>query len=723
MAFMVLLGMMGMGISLIPMPAEMRVGSGVLKLNEHAEVTFGAGCEWEAASLARDLHARSAQTAERQTGGIDLRLNPSLSDLGEEGYKLEVRGQGIFIEAKTAAGAFYATQTVRQLLRDSREVPWMEIMDKPRFVWRGMHLDCSRHFFTVEEIKKYLDYLAAYKFNVFHWHLIDEGGWRMEVRKYPRLTEIGAWRTAHEGEIWNYANLEFPGKVSGKRVYGGFYSQAQIRDIVRYAALRHITIVPEIEMPGHCLPALVAYPEVTCSVEKRAERPYRTTAYCAGKEKTFEFLEGVLDEVMELFPSKVIHIGGDEVDQFYWANCPDCQKRMQAEGLKDTHELQSYFIRRIEKYLNDHGRMLMGWDEILEGGLAPNAMVMSWRGIEGGIAAAKAGHQVVMSPTSHCYFDYGYDGTSTEHVYGYEPVPAALSSEEARFVLGAQANVWTEWMPNFARVQTMIFPRMLAMAELLWTPAQNRDWPDFSQRLNGFYKLFSDEGISFYVQPPTTEAGLMVFQDACDVTFAGVNLPGIELRYTTDGTVPNGASPVYTGPIHIEKECVVTAGYLQAGKLLTKPVSVVCKRGVSNFQTAKGIAFDVYQRRFDKIPDFDSLTPNSSGTTDRFSIEGFESQPAVAFRWRGVINIPRDGVYRFILGSDDGSRLTLAGAVVVDNDFLQAYTERTGSAFLLKGQYPFEIGYFDAGGARGFGAFVTGPGMERTRLENLIARE
>lgn len=650
------------------------------------------------------------------SGLIDFTTDPSLA---KEAYRLTVSKDRITIQASSAGGFEYGAQTLRQWIERSRDIPIMTVEDHPRFAWRGMHLDCSRHFFTVPEIKTYIDDLARYKFNVFHWHLIDEGGWRMESKKFPRLTEVGAWRTKRD-EVWNYNTLEFPGKDSGKPLYGGFYTQDEIRDIVKYATARSITIVPEIEMPGHCLPALVAYPEVTCNVVKAPNRSYRTTAYCAGKEATFKFLEGVLDEVCALFPSKVIHIGGDEVDQFYWANCPDCKARMAAEHLPSTHELQSYFVKRMEKVLIKKGRSLMGWDEILEGGLAPQAAVMSWRGVAGGIAAAKAKHDVVMSPTSHCYFDFGYDATSTEHVYSYEPIPTALTKGEAKYVLGAQANVWTEWMPNFARVQAMIFPRVTAMSEVLWTAPDKKDYRDFTRRLSGVYAWLSKTGRSFYAEGPKAASGLIIFDQFCDVDFTYTSIPGCALRFTTDGTAPTAKSSVYTGSIRMTQPGKIIAATFINGKPTDGVAVVECKRRSSDVKVAHGLAVKMIAKAFSSCRDVGG-DATSETTADKFDISPFLANKAFAVVWTGTIRIPVSGKYTFTLTSDDGSQLAIDGALVVDNDGLHSAILKSGTAVLEAGVYPVKITYFDAGDARSFKAAFSGPGVKGP-LESLVTK-
>lgn len=438
-------------------------------------------------------------------------------DEDKEYYNLKVTKKGISIEAKTDAGLFYAVQTLIQLLplkNDVRiEIPCVEIVDAPRYKWRGMHLDCSRHFFTKEEVKKYIDYLAMYKMNTFHWHLTDDQGWRIEIKKYPLLTQISSQRkeTIIGKPVDSRGKPLKDVKYDGKP-YGGFYSQEDIREIVAYAGQRHITIVPEVEMPGHSLAALAAYPQYSCTggpFETYTTWGVSDDVYCAGNDSTFTFLENILSEVLELFPGKYIHIGGDECPKERWQKCVKCQKRMADEKLKDEGELQSYFIERIEKYINSKGRQIIGWDEILEGGLAPNASVMSWRGTQGGIAAAKQNHYVVMTPGKPCYFDHYQvkDRTAepmaiggfnpVDSVYNYDPTPKSLSPAEQKYILGAQGNVWTEYITDFKQVEYMALPRMSALSEVLWTKPENKNYKNFILRLKMHSKLLDLRNINY----------------------------------------------------------------------------------------------------------------------------------------------------------------------------------------------------------------------------------
>jgi len=428
--------------------------------------------------------------------------------LGSEGYELQVTPTAVTLAASSPAGIFYGQQTLRQLRTAEGALPCCRIWDKPRFSWRGLMLDVSRHFFTKEEIKHFLDVMALHKFNVFHWHLVDDQGWRVEIKRYPRLTEIGAWRNGIGFGLDAGASRNY--RVDGR--YGGFFTQDDVREIVAHAASRHITVVPEIELPGHSTAALAAHPEFSCSGGPYAietQGGICAGVYCAGQDAAFQFLETILGEVIALFPSQYIHIGGDEVPKDNWQKCPRCQQRIRGEGLKNEAELQSYFIKRIEKFINARGRRLIGWDEILEGGLAPNATVMSWRGVAGGIAAANAGHDVVMTPTTHCYFDFyqdrggqplaaGYQGVlPLEKVYEFEPIAAEIPADKAHHVLGGGGNLWTECMPNYGHLQFMAYPRACALAETLWSPKDSRNYANFQARLKTHTKLLETLGVTY----------------------------------------------------------------------------------------------------------------------------------------------------------------------------------------------------------------------------------
>ncbi len=448
---------------------------------------------------------------------------------GALAYRLNVTKNGVRIEANFDESAFHAVQSLIQLLPVTQAattpIPYVAIFDKPRFEYRGMHLDVGRHYEPVWFIKKYIDYLALHKINIFHWHLTEDQGWRIEIKKYPALTTVGSKRN---GTIIG----RYPGKGNDNKPHEGFYTQEEIKDVLAYAKSRFVEVIPEIELPGHSSAAIAAYPSLSCFPNRTTSIPLNMVSmktvqeaqqgrvkfvqetwgvfddvFCAGKEETFTFLENVLDEVVALFPSKYVHIGGDECPKTHWKQCPNCQKRMKELKLKDEHELQSYFIQRIEKYLNAKGKTIIGWDEILEGGLAPNAQVMSWRGEAGGIAAAKENHYVIMTPGSHMYFDHKQAAnedsvtiggfTTVQKVYSYEPVPKELPESQWKFVRGAQANVWTEYMNNTSKVEYMIFPRMAALSEVLWTAKEKKDAADFEKRLLVQFKRYEMWGANY----------------------------------------------------------------------------------------------------------------------------------------------------------------------------------------------------------------------------------
>ena len=625
------------------------------------------------------------------------------SSYGDEGYKMQVRERSITIQANTPTGIFYGVQTLLQLLPpeiESRdivsdidlEIPCVQIWDKPEFSWRGMHLDVARHYFSVAFIKKFLDYMAMHKMNVFHWHLTEDQGWRLEIDQYPELTEIGAWRINKDGER-----------------YGGFYTKEEVKEIIDYANERFITIVPEIEMPGHCQEVLAAYPDLSCTggpFEVSNTWGVHRDVFCAGKEETFEFLENVLDEVIELFPGEYIHIGGDECPKVRWENCPDCQRRIRKEGLTNEHELQSYFVKRMEKYLNEKGKKLIGWDEILEGGLAPEATVMSWRGMSGGVAAAKQGHDVVMSPTSHCYFDY-YQGdrlqepkaiggyTPLEKVYDFNPVPGELNEEERKHILGGQANVWTEYIATPEYAEYMMLPRMSALAEVLWTHDRKLDYDHFLARMKYFYPRLDVMNTNYRIPEPLGLKKNMFISDDASIILEKP-MEECEIYYTIDDSDPDTSSIHYVNPIDV------------TGNLTVKAITVLAdgrKSAISKCEVLKldkeynGLQCEVYSGRFKAVPDFDTLTADKSVTIFETSLEGIELPTSrFALNIYGLLEVPENGEYEFRLTSDDGSLLNINDKLLINNDSLHTKIIKTAKIQLDKGLVPINIRYFESTG-------------------------
>ena len=493
------------GIDVIPMPRSVEYHSGNFTISPETKFYTNLSAESRQAltDYLEGTSLGSVPFAESATGnnGIELNLCDSSIVTGNEAYRIEIDKKGVRLSANTETGIFYGLQTLLQLLNngDNKTLPALTINDSPRFPYRGLHLDVSRHFFDKEFVKKQLNAMAYFKMNRLHWHLTDGAGWRIEIKKYPRLTSFAAWRPFDKLNDWWVGGRTFC-EQDDPRAVGGYYTQDDIREVVAYAAERHITIIPEIEMPGHSEEVLATYPELSCS-----GKPYVNADFCIGTEKTFEFLENVLLEVIDLFPSEYIHIGGDEASKSSWKTCPRCQKRMADEHLNSVDELQSYMIHRIEKFLNDHGRKIIGWDEIIEGGLSPTATVMSWRGEEGGIKAVKAGNQAIMTPGKYCYLDAFQDAPNTqpmaiggyltlEKVYSFEPVPDSLSTKEAELILGVQGNVWTEHIPTPEHYEYMIYPRILALAEIGWSPSEVKKWDNFHTRALQAVNILRDQG-------------------------------------------------------------------------------------------------------------------------------------------------------------------------------------------------------------------------------------
>ena len=561
--------------SITPTPADLRMPAkaGKLTINKSTRlVLIGSGLEKTAVffnEYLQQFYGFKLMVAKKETANNQVVLNYERLDNELPGaYTMEVNGKGIYIAGDNETGVFYGIQTLIQLLPVEKNapmvIPFLSIDDKPRFAYRGMHLDVGRHFMPIAFVKKYIDYLALHKFNNFHWHLTDDQGWRIEIKKYPLLTKVGSCR--EQTLVGRYGSNTYDGKK-----YCGYYTQEQIKEVVKYAANRYINIIPEIEMPGHALAAITAYPDLSCTPTepKKVGETWGVfeDVFCP-TENTFTFLQNVVDEVIALFPSTYIHIGGDESPKEAWKKSAFCQQLIKEKGLKDEHGLQSYFIQRMEKYINGKGRKIIGWDEILEGGLAPNATVMSWRGEEGGIEAARQNHDVIMTPGSHVYLDHSQTKNEDsvtiggflplEKVYSYEPIPAQLSAAEAKHVLGAQGNVWTEYMTNTAKVEYMIFPRMSALAEVLWSPKEKRNWPDFERRIPLLMKRYELWGAHYSRAYFDLQASVLPSPDNKRVVWKLESKAGTNSIIYTKGLNTN-ASFKYEAPISINGSGVYAA--------------------------------------------------------------------------------------------------------------------------------------------------------------------
>lgn len=576
--------------SIVPMPNRLEPKSGEFTINKNTKIIFDSSLDSNARTAAANFAADLSKVtgfdivAEEGDGSKNTVFFSVSPDMAPEAYTLDIEHKRVDIRAAGAPGFFYAIQSFKQLLPAqvygdtiADGVKWkancVYIDDAPRFGYRGMHLDIARHMFSVEEVKEYIDLLAMHKLNRFHWHLTDDQGWRIEIKKYPKLTETGAWR--NETVVGHPDANKYDGTP-----YGGFYTQDEIREVVKYAAERQITVVPEIDMPGHMVAAVASYPQLGCTgkqCEVRTTWGISEDILCAGKEETFEFVENVLTEIMELFPSEYIHIGGDECPKMRWEECPKCQARIKAEGIKgdslhsaETY-LQSYFNNRVEKFLKEHGRKLVGWDEILEGDLSKSATVMSWRGEAGGIAAAKKGHDVIMTPQTYLYFDY-YQSLDRENepiaiggyipvdlVYGYNPVSDSLTPEEGERIIGVQANLWTEYISDFDQVIYMVLPRMDALSEIAWTEIGNKDWDSFLDRVDKNIQVYNMKGLNYakHLLDVNLSFDVNDTDGTIDVTLKTQGKSPI--YYTTDGSTPDATSQVYSAPVKLKKTSTVKA--------------------------------------------------------------------------------------------------------------------------------------------------------------------
>ena len=576
--------------AILPIPVSQNITGGHFTLNSNTQLVYETDFKQVAEFLKSYLENGSTIKLKATESAHKISFLKDEKITNKEGYELTVSKTGITISASTATGAFYGVQSLRQLIPIQFEngsyegsevaIQNIEIKDAPQFKYRGMHLDVGRHFFSVDFIKKYIDMMSMLKMNTFHWHLTEDQGWRIEIKKYPKLKEIAAYRK--ETLIGHYSDQ--PQKYDGKE-YGGYYTQEQVKDIVKYAGDRQIDVIPEIEMPGHSVAAISAYPELGCTgkqIDVATKWGIFDDIYCT-KESTFKFLENVLDEVMELFPSKYIHIGGDEAPKTNWKSCPNCQKLIKKEGLKDEHGLQSYFITRMEKYINSKGKQIIGWDEILEGGLAPNATVMSWRGINGAVTAAKQHHDVILTPGSHCYFDH-YQSTNEnepvaiggflplEKVYSFNPIPAELTKEESKYVLGAQGNVWTEYMQTEDKVEYMMFPRIVALSEVVWSKPENKDYESFKSRLIQYQKRLDMLDVNYANHLYEISGKLNTNKEGLSYTLEASSKDQ-SILYTTDGTVPTIDSPIYSEPISLEETSTIKAASFNTTKIISSVFS------------------------------------------------------------------------------------------------------------------------------------------------------
>ncbi len=717
---------------IVPKPKSIKYLDAKFELNSRTRIIADDEAGFKIAALLNDHLQKNYGFKLPQPAGIPrsnkntIIIEPQSKlpeHLNGEAYGIYVVKEGVILAGR-GSGQFYALQSFLQMLPAKMEggkavLRAVDISDRPRFRYRGMHLDVGRHFMPVAFVKKYIDLMAQYKFNNFHWHLTEDQGWRIEIKKYPKLTGVGSYRkeTVRDRQLNPYAGDNFP--------HGGFYTQEQIKEVVAYAKERRINVIPEIELPGHSAAALAAYPEFACAGDKYEVATtwgiFKQT-YCP-KEETFKFLEDVLTEVIALFPdSPYVHIGGDEVLKDHWKEAPLVRELKQKENLKDEHEVQSWFIRRIEKFLNSKGKRLIGWDEILEGGIAPNATIMSWRGMKGGIEAARAKHDVIMTPTDFAYFDYSQGDPRTEpiniggyltleKVYSFDPVPPELKADEAGYIIGGQGNVWTEYMKTPDKIEYMVFPRMLAMAEVLWSPQETRDYTDFLKRLPYQFARLDRQNVNYRIPVPAGLGNVIMNekQDSAEIALSSI-LPNSRIFYTLDGSEPSEFSALYGAPVKVAVEpngravlkTVVVTG---TGRKSSTYSAVILRRNllpagvpISGEPKIEGMTYSLYKGTFNSVLVMDGIEPAVKGETKLFALRQFNEKENFGVIWEAYLKVPEDGLYDFAVDSDDGAVIMIDDETVVDNDGVHTRKTASGDVPLAKGFHRVRVKYFQNNG-------------------------
>jgi hexosaminidase len=747
--------------SVIPKPKDIVMNKGGFYLNSSTRLIFDTEMNFSGEYLSEKVEhltgikIKSASEITGNTNQIILKLDHSVKQ--EEGYQIEISSDSIIISGKNNAGIFYGIQTLLQMITSSHISDNQVILnstfvhDYPDFKWRGMHLDVSRHFFSVKDIKKYLDILALHKINVFHWHLTDDQGWRIEIKKYPKLTSVGAWRKNRNDEIWNISDDQRI-LIDSLDFYGGFYTQNEVRDIVAYAAKNHITVVPEIELPGHSAAALVAYPEFSCFGYQKevpsggfvGENWDFSDPYCAGNEKTFEFLQDIFDEVLELFPSEYIHIGGDECSKKRWSQCAKCQNRIKNEGLKNEFELQSYFIHRIEKYLNKKGRSIVGWEEILEGGINSSAAIMPWKGesaLTTSIEAAKAGHDIIMAPSKYLYFNTQWPNDKKIHdtpldlksIYSYNPISPDLEKDYSKSIIGLEACVWTEYLNIFKDVEYQTMPRIAALAETGWSNSEKRDFSDFNIRLHNLKWIYRKMNINYHIPSPLGSIEKKVFVDSIHIKLNKIDKNQI-LRYTTNGDDPSNKSDQYLSEFIIDKSTTIKTAYFdklgQRSKIKTYFYDKQkYKKSEKPNNLKHGIKYKLFTGKI-RSANLKNAQLIKRGITKKIGLIDPTNQQITAIRFNGFLKIPENGIYTFYLASSDGSILKIGNKVVVDHDgFHQSFQItknekndrifKSGEIALEKGFHPFKINYFKWGNKdKDIRLFIKGPSLKMQEVNS-----
>lgn len=733
--------------SIIPAPNVYKVSGDSIRLNGQIKISFEnnkySPRELKTAQIFESAINKNTSSKKSNIQVLFVTKNPS-SSAKKEAYKIIITSKKITVTG-SEEGLFYAVQSLVQLLPNKIKnheikLPCVTLEDEPRYSYRGLHLDVCRHFFSVDVIKDFIAQMSYYKLNNFHWHLTDDQGWRIEIKKYPKLTEIGSKRAQTlVGNKFERSPYFFDGNP-----YGGFYTQEQIKEVVKFAEDHYVNIIPEIEMPGHATAAVTAYPNLSCF----PDRNYKVVEswgvfediFCAGKEETFTFLEDVLTEVMALFPSKYIHIGGDECPKARWKECPKCQKRIKDLDLKNEHELQSYLTTQIEKFLNANGRQILGWDEMLEGGLAPNAAVMSWRGESGGISAAKQKHFVIMNPEQVLYLDYnqGYSPqepltigrlTTVEKIYNYNPTPVdSLTVDEQKYIMGAQSNLWSEYLTSPAKLNYMLYPRLFALAEITWTEPQNKNYNHFilHQIPHHLEKLESQKRL-YKVPTPfgSEETALIASKYTLDLK---PTINNGKIFYTIDGYNPDETAELYSKPVIVnipkgEFRITKVIQISESGRRSSINKIIVrnpdLKPALAVEPKKNGLKYEYFTGNFQQVQDLEFSKPVNSGILEgKISSEKWKTkiERYIGLKFDGYIFIPETGNYTFSTLSDDGSKLFIDNELVVNNDGIHWLNEAYGAVKLEKGFHKFNISYFDQVGGTVLNCFMQQEGKEKQEI-------
>ena len=707
-------------LSIIPKPVEIVRTNTSFSLDKNTSIDFDKNIPELAIAAGyfnkflKDQYHFQLPANKKSDNTIQLVLK-KISD-NPEGYQLIVNSDSIIITANQTQGILHGLESLKQIIYPSQElhkgkieIPGVKITDFPAYSWRGMHLDVCRHFFPKEEILKLLDAMAIAKMNIFHWHLTDDQGWRIEIKKYPKLTQVGAFR---DSTIIGHM-ADNPKKYKVER-YGGFYTKEDIKEVIQYATNLGITIVPEIEIPGHAVAALRAYPQYSCNgkqVNDFSEWGVSDDVYCAGNEETFAFIENILSEIIDLFPGPYVHVGGDECPKTKWKTCPKCQAKMQELHLHNEMELQSYFIKRIEKFVRSKGKRLIGWNEILEGGLAEGAMVMSWQGEKGGIEATTQGHDVIMTPNAKVYLDHYQSRyyeplaiaglTTPEEIYNWSPLPKELDAKYQHFILGSQANVWTEYIPNNDHLEYMIFPRLIALSEMLWTGEDRKDFADFSSRMNEMYARLDALHINYRIPYPKNLLPYKIFTKQQIELPLTNGIPSSTILYTLNGDNPLKKGKEYLKPIALDliKDVQLKAvSVMPSGRhsaVITSSLQYrKPEKAIPKDHVKAGLTYHLYKGEFSSA---EKLTgKNTKGIVEDLMIPKETPDRFFGLQYEGLIEVPEDGMYQFCLTADDGATLYIHNKLVITRDGFSYGADAIGYAFLKKGLHPVKINYFQA---------------------------